>query len=430
MRKDSPPTRPLRDWIRRQRPAIAAALVAMTVASPALAETVRVALIDPLSGPFGPIGDEQQRQIQYVIDLANSRQWAGRDIRFELAGFDGEGSPQQSLSLLRTAIDQGIRYVIQANGSSVALALTDAIGKYNQRHPGNEVVYLNAGAADPSLTNERCSFWHFRLGANSDQKMEALTSYLRGQSSVKKVYLINQDFAFGRSVAATARDMLARKRPDIEIVGDALHPIGELRDFRPYVERIRESGADTVITGDWGADLALLIQALRAANLPVTVYTYHAHVAGTPAAIGPGGDGRIRYIGSWAPNERSFSGADLREDYARKTGGDFHSKAGYDAIRLLAEGIRKAGTTDPVRVASAMEGLRFSSLGGEVEMRAADHQLQQAQVIASWQKRDGKVVRFEDGKTGYGWRTESIQPSYVGVQPTSCAMSRPARAVD
>ena len=436
MRKDSPVTpRPLRPCRRPGRGlalAVAAATVVatMAVSSAALAQTqtVRVALIDPLSGAFAPVGEDYYRQFQYVVDLANTRQWAGKDVRFELTGFDSQGSPQESLTQLKTAIDRGIRYVIQGNSSSVALTLSDAIGKYNQRNPGNEVVYLNYGAVDPALTNEKCSFWHFRLAANSDQRMEALTSYLRGQPSVRKVYLLNQDYAFGRAVSASARDMLARKRPDIAIVGDDLHPIGEVKDFRPQVDKIRESGADTVITGDWGADLALFIQAARAANLPATVYTYYANVSGTPTAIGSTGDGRIRYVGSWAPNERSFGGADIREDYAKKTGGDFYLKQGYDAIRLLAEGIRKAGSTEAVRVASAMEGLRFPSLAGEVEMRAADHQLQQALVVASWQKRDGKTVRFDDEKTGYGWRTESIQPSYVGVQPTSCAMNRPARA--
>ena len=408
---------------------IAACLATLVVASPAAAQTtVRVALIDPLSGAFAPVGEDQYRQFQYVVDLANSRQWAGKDVRFELTGFDGQGSPQESLNQLKTAVERGFRYVVQGNGSAVALALSDAIGKYNQRNPGKEVVYLNHGALDPALTNEKCSFWHFRLSPNSDQAMEALTSYLRGQSSVRKVYLINQNFAFGRSASAAARDMLARKRPDIQIVGDELHPIGEIKDFRPYVDKIRESGADTVITGDWGADLAMLLKAARAASLPATIYTFHANVSGTPSAIGSAGDGRVRYIGSWAPNERSFGGADIREDYAKKAGGDFYLKQSYDTIRLLAEGIRKAGTTDPVRVAGAMEGLSFPSLAGEVEMRAADHQLQQALVVASWQKRDGKTVRFDDEKTGYGWRTESIQPSYVGVQPTSCMMNRPTRA--
>ena len=405
--------------------------LAATMLAPSSAqaqETVRIALIDPLSGPFAPVGEGIYRQFQYVVDLANNRQWAGKDIRLELIAFDGLGSPQESVDQLRSAIGQGIHYVVQGNGSAVAMALVDAIGKHNQRRPGQEVVYFNYGALDPALTNEKCSFWQFRLAANADQKMEALTSYLRSQSSVKKVYLLNQDYALGRNVSRAARDMLRRKRPDVEIVGDEFHPIGQIRDFAGHVEQIRQAGADTVITGDWGADLALLIQAARDAKLPANIYTYHANVSGVPAAVGAYGDGRVRYIGTWAPNERSFGGGEIREDFAKKGGGDFYLKQSYDTIRLLAEGIKRAGTAAPVPVALAMEGLGFNSLAGPVEMRAADHQLQQAQVVASWHKRDGKTVRVDDEGTGYGWRTESIQPGYVGVQPTSCTMARPAGA--
>lgn len=409
---------------------LALALPGLLLSAPAAAQdnTVRIALIDPLSGPFAPVGEGILRQFQYIVDLANSKQWAGKDVRLELVGFDGKGTPQESLNQLRTVIGQGIHYVIQGNGSSVALALTDAIGKHNQRRPGQEVVYFNYGALDPALTNEKCNFWHFRLAANADQKMEALTSFLRGQSSVKRVYLLNQDYALGQSVAGAARDMLGRKRPDVEIVGDEFHPIGQVRDFSGYIDRIRKAGADTVITGDWGADLALLIKAAREARLPVNLYTYYANVTGVPAAIGNYPDGRVRYIGTWAPNERSFSGSDIREDFAKKGGGDFYLKQSYDTIRLLAEGIKRAGSVNPTAVAMAMEGVGFNSLGGPVEMRAADHQLQQPQVIASWNRRDNKTVRFDDQGTGFGWRTESIQPGYVGVQPTSCVMTRPAAA--
>jgi branched-chain amino acid transport system substrate-binding protein len=93
---------------------------------------------------------------------------------------------------------------------------------------------------------------------------------------------------------------------------------------------------------------------------------------------------------------------------------------------MLSEGMKKAKSTDPLKVALAMEGLKFQSLNGEVEMRASDHQLQQAVNIASWQKVDGKKVKFDQENTGFGWRTEATLDSYVASQPTSCQMKRPA----
>ncbi len=395
------------------------------VAAPAQAETVKIAFIDPLSGAFAPVGQGILKQFEYVAAMAGAKGWAGKDVTFEVVPFDGKASPQESLNQLKSVIDQGIRYVAQGNSSAVGLALSDAISKHNQRNPGKELVYFNYAAVDPALTNEKCSFWHFRLDANSDQKMEALTSYMKDQSSVKKVYLINQNYSFGKAVATGAREMLGRKRSDIEIVGDDLHPIGQVKDFAPYVAKIKQSGADSVITGNWGADLALLIKAAKDANLPATFYTYYAGTTGVPTAMGPAGEDRVRMVSNWAPNEKTFTGADMREEFGKRNEGDFYVKQTYDVLRLLSEGIRRAKSTDPVKVAFAMEGAKFPSLNGDVEMRASDHQLQQALVITSWQKKDGKTVRFDDEKTGYGWRTESVQPQYIGVQPTSCTMTRP-----
>ncbi len=405
-----------------------AALVAVALsgaALPAGAETVKIAFIEGLSGPFAPVGQNILKEYQYVADLANSKGWAGKDIKFEMVPFDGKASPQESLTQLKSVLDQGIRYVAQGNSSAVALALSDAITKHNERNPGKEVVFFNYAAVDPALTNEKCSFWHFRLDANADQKMEALTSYLKDNKDVKKVYLINQNYSFGVAVAKAAKEMLGRKRPDVQIVGEDLHPIGQVKDFAPYVAKINQSGADSVITGNWGADLALLIKAAKEAGLAANFYTYYAGTTGVPTAMGASGEDKVRQVAVWSPNEKTFTGKDIREDFAKKFDADFYVAQSYAAVKMLSEGIKKAKSTDPVKTALAMHGLKFQSINGDVEMRALDHQLQQQLVVLSWQKKGGDV-KYDDEKTGYGWRTESLQPAFVGVQPTSCKMKVPA----
>ena len=176
------------------------------------------------------------------------------------------------------------------------------------RNPDRLVVYFNYGAVDPALTNDRCNFWHFRFDADADMKMAALTSYMATQKRIAKVYLINQDYAFGQAVARAAREMLAKKRPDIQVVGDDLHPLGKVKDFSPYIAKIKASGADTVVTGNWGADLALLVRAGKDAGLSVDYYTYYAGVAGGPAAIGEAGDGHVRQVSHWFNKARLVFG--------------------------------------------------------------------------------------------------------------------------
>ena len=411
---------------KKMRALLAGAGVVAALGSPfAMADTIKVAFIDPLSGPFAPVGQNLLRSFQLVAETANREKWAPGHT-FEVNGFDNKASPQESLTALKTVIDQGYRYIVQGNGSGAAGALIDAINKHNERNPGKEVVFLNYAAVDPDLTNSKCSFWHFRTDANSDMKMEALTTYLAANKKIKKVYIIGQNYAHGHQVTRAAKEYLKRKRPDIEIVGDDLHPIGSVKDFSPYVAKINASGADTVITGNWGSDLALLIKAARESDLKANFFTYYAYTTGVPTVMGASGADRVKYVGTWNVNNETYAGKDLIEAFKKKYNDDYYAVTTYSALQILGKSVVQAKSTDPVKVAFAMEGLKFKTLNGDVEMRKSDHQMQQPLYITTWVKAGAKDVKFDQENTGYGWRTDQKIDAFVASQPTSCAMKRPS----
>ncbi|HMK69620.1 MAG TPA: ABC transporter substrate-binding protein, partial [Xanthobacteraceae bacterium] len=253
--------------------AVAASVV--TALPAAAQDTVKLAYVDPLSGGGASIGEVGLKTFQYLADVTNAH---GGIVghKLEVVAYDNKLNAQETLVQVQKALDSGIRYITQGNGSAFAAAIEDFIAKYNDRNPGKEVLYFNYAAVDPILTNEKCSYWHFRWDANSDIKMSALTNYIKTRPSIKKIYLINQDYSFGQAVRAEARKMLNAKRPDIEIVGDEVHPLLKVTDFSPYIAKIKASGADSVITGNWGQDIALLIKASADAGLQVDWYTYYA----------------------------------------------------------------------------------------------------------------------------------------------------------
>lgn len=409
--------------IKTIRPLTLAVSIALLSAS-AYAETVKIAYIDPLSGPFAPVGQNQLKSFQLIADMATQQKWAG-DHKIEVVGFDNKASPQESLTQLKTVIDQGYRYITQGSGSGVGLALLDAINKHNERNPGKEVVFLNYAAIDPDMTNSKCSFWHFRFDANSDMKMEALTSYMAPNKDIKSVYIIGQNYAFGQAVSRAAKEYLKRKRPDIKIAGDDLHPIAQVKDFSPYIAKIKASGADTVITGNWGADLALLIRAAKDADLKANFYTYYGVTTGVPTAMGAAGADHVKIVGNWMVNNEKFTGKDIVEAFKKKYNDDYYAAQTHSGIGMLAQAIKSAKTTAPVKVAFAMEGAKFNSVNGEVIMNKVDHQLQQPLYIGTWTKVDGKAVKYDQENTGYGWRMDKKIDAYVANQPTSCQMKRP-----
>ena len=405
---------------------IAAAAAAVVCVGGALAQqgqTVKIAFIDPLSGPFANVGQNQLKSWQFAAErLSGAKNPAG--VKFEVTGFDNKGSPQESLNSLKAAIDQGFRYVTQGNGSGAALAISDAVAKHNERNPGKEVVYLNYAAVDPALTNEKCDYWHFRLDADTTMKMEALTTFMKDQPKVKNVYLLNQNYSHGQQVARYFKEDIARKRTDVKIVGEDLHPIGQVKDFAPYVAKIKQSGADTIVTGNWGADLTLFVKALNDAGLKLPMYTYYSGVTGTPTALAAGGDSEVYVIGYAHANHTGEIGA-MAADFKKKFNDDYYTYATYNGINLMGAAMAKAKSVDPTKVAAALEGLTVKSFAGEVQMRKSDHQLQQSMFVTKWQKVDAKNS-YSVENTGYTFVPIKQMDPYVSSTPTSCQMKRPA----
>lgn len=402
-----------------------AASAALLCASAALAqkgETVKIAWLDPLSGLMAAVGTNQLKTYQLIAEDFNKKNTSG--VKFEIIGIDNKLSPQETTSALRSAMDQGARYVTQGNGSGPALAIIDALEKHNARNPGKELLFMNYAAVDPDLTNSKCSYWHFRLDADTSMKMEALTTYMKDLPEIKKVYIIGQNYSHGIQVSKFAKEGLKAKRPDIEIVGDDLHPLAQVRDFAPYIAKIKQSGADSVITGNWGSDLSLLIKAANDAGLNnVKFYTYYAYGSGSPTAMGAAADGRVFAV---AYGHYNMGGEiqRLQGEFKKKMNDDLTQMSIYNTFALLDAAFAKTKSTDPVKVAAAMEGMKIKSFNGEIEIRKTDHQLQQGLYITRWQKADKKFP-YDAENTGYTMAPVKYYEPYVSSTPTSCQMKRP-----
>ena len=398
------------------------------------AEPIRIGMIEGLSGPFANAGQAVVRNIQFAIEKVNAR----GGVRLPdgahplvLTTFDNKQGVEESLIGLRQMTDQRIGFIMQGNSSAVAAALIDGIEKHNQRVPAQRLLFLNYSAVDPALTNDKCSFWHFRFDANADMRMHALTEVVKGDSSARKVYLIGQDYSFGQQLARAARTQLGAKRPDIGIVGDELHPIGKIKDFTPYVVKIKASGADTVITGNWGNDLTLLVKAAREAGLNAKFYTFYGNGLGAPAAIGDAGVGRVRAVAEWHPNSgqgvRNSASDDFykafRQRYPAPEDDYVHLRM-HLMVDMLAAAIEKAGSTEAAAVARALEGARFKNAFHEAQMRAEDHQLLQPLYVSVMRKVADGSVTFDNEGSGYGFKTERYLPMNATALPTTCRMKR------
>jgi branched-chain amino acid transport system substrate-binding protein len=410
---------------RRNFTRLAAALAAGLVALPGFAaDPVRIAFIDPLSGPFAAVGSSGLKQFQFTAAEINKAGGVLGGRKLEVIGFDNKVSPKESLIQLQRVIGENIQFIVQGNSSGVANALTDAVEKHNEREPGKRVLYLNYSAVDPSLTNEKCNFWHFRFDANADMKMNALTDVIAANKGMKSIYIIGQDYSFGKAVASAAEHYLGLKRPDMKIVGNELHPIGKVKDFSPYIAKIKASGAQAVITGNWGADMLGLAKAANDAGLEVPFYTYYAAANGITKAIGAGGVGKVRLVGEGFGNPVDKASLALVKRFkAKYPDEDITQPRIINTTYMLAAAINKAKSTEPAKVAAALEGMSYTTIWGDiVTMRASDHQLQMPIRIFV---HTNKNIVVDLDNSGYGLVTESTVSAHMASTPTTCTMKRP-----
>ena len=388
------------------------------------AEPVKLAFIEALSGPFANTGEAVYRNLLMAVERVNAR----GGVQLALARHDNKGQVDESLAALRAAIDAGARVVLQGNSSAVAAALIDAINKHNEREPDRQVLFINYSAIDPALTNERCSPWHFRFDAHADMRMAALMQLIRQDEALERIYLIGQDYSFGQAVLREARRQLKAQRPDVQIAGDELHPVGRVKDFAPYAAKIKNSGAQAVLTGNWGNDLTLLVKAVRETGFDGRFYTFYANALGAPAAIGAAGVGKVFAVADWMPNvdtpeSVAFYQA-FRQRFPRPEQDYVHLRQQL-AIEALAQAITRAGSAQAAAVARALENAQVSLAGRSGHMRAQDHQFQQPLVVGVMERQGTPGVPFDVEGSGYGFRIVSDISAAQAELPSHCAMKRP-----
>ena len=418
-------------------------------ASVALAQSaptsIKLAMIEGLSGPTGNAGEAVYRNLVWAIERVNAR--GGVKLAAAVSGtvgvpmalerFDSKGQSDEALSALRSAIDGGARFIVQGNSSANATALIDAINKHNEREPAKRVMLLNYSAVDPVLTNEKCSFWHFRFDAHADMRMAALMEVLKDDKSLKNVYLIGQDYSFGQGVLREARRQLGLQRPDIQIVGDELHPMARVKDFLPYVAKIKASGAQAVITGNWGNDLTLLVKAAKEVGFEGKFYTFYGNALGAPAALGDAGVGKVIAVADWLPNvQTAGSEAFYRSFRARypQAADDYVHMRMQLMVEALAQSVEAAGRQSAIKSVDAMDLVAVAAqlerasvvLGGQTgSMRGVDHQFQQSLVVGLMDRQGTPGVKFDVEGSGYGFRVIKSLSASAAELPTSCKMQRP-----
>jgi len=393
------------------------------------ADTIKIGLIEPLSGPVAAVGTDALQNFEFSAERINAAGGVLGGQMLEIVPLDNAMSAEKTTQQLKKAVDMGLKYIVQGIGSNHALNIIKFVNKHNKRNPGSEILFLNHSAVTTAFTNELCSFWHFRFDANVDQKVAGLVTQMSRDSSIKKVYMLNQNYAYGKSFQAAARRLISERTPGIELVGDELIvPFGKVQDFTPYIAKIKASGADTILTGNWGPDLVRLVKFAAGANLSAQFYTVYGGL--TSSVGGYGADAAkisMKQINEFHENHDGIP-ADVSQfaaDYLGKYQDTWYSDRHRWVIDMLSAAMNKAGSSDAIPVGMALEGMTYMGPLGEVEMRASDHQIQTQLMVSSLTTKYTHPISYKGKDFGLAFATDGVISRADTTLPTTCDMKRP-----
>lgn len=405
---------------------ISLSICALFAAGVVQAAPLKVALVETLSGPQASTGLLYRTAITYELDRMNAAGgWNGAPIA--VAEYDNQGGSAGASDKVKAAIADGAQIIIQGSSSAVAGQITEDVRKHNLRNPGKEVLYLNMGGEALELTGEKCHFYHFRFTTNAIMRIKTLVSAMKEAKALgSKVYAMNQNYSWGMDVDKAIKDNAAAG--GYTVVESTLHDVNKIQDFAPYVAKIKASGADSVLTGNWSNDLLLLMKATRAAGLTTKFGTVFLD---QPGNIGnAGGTALGHYVSHTYNVEANKESEKFGNEYKAKTG---HYPAyvepqtifGMQMLAVALKETKPAGDTINVtELAKNLEKAKIMGPMGEVTMRAADHQVQLPMVVS----RVDKSAKFKVDSTDMGFKVVKTFSASESANPVqaSCNMQRPS----
>ena len=337
---------------------------------------VKLGINEARSGAFKSNGDRIVWGVEAAVKEAND---AGGVLgkKIEVVVEDNQLKPEIAVQKLKKMIlEDGCQIIIQGSSSGVGGALA-------QQMPIYKKIYLDTAAEAMDITGEHFTPYTFRACLNAGMHVKALAQYF-GSKGYKKVFLINQDYSWGYDVAKYYEMFIKQAAPKAEIVGKEFHPVFN-KDFAPYISKILASGADYVITGNWGTDLTQLIVQGRSLGMKVPVgctFLDDDAVMSVAQKTALGDISSNMYLlGVDSPQAKAFE-----QSFHKNSGGkwpSFVAMESYIGTKFYLEAVKKAGSFDTDAVIKAFEGLTYNGPVGTLTMRKEDHQVQSPVVVGA-----------------------------------------------
>ena len=345
-------------------------LSAVLLVVPADAKNIKVGIIDCYSGPPAVYGNDALNGFKLALEEINKEGVLGKKIEFTTR--DTKFKVDLALNMAKELVlREEVDILAGIVNSGAGMAVSEAVAKKEK------VPLFIWIAKSENLTGAKGHRYVFSTGENS-----AMAGKAGGVALSKKPYVkywvAGDDYEYGHAIANSAWKNLQKLKPEVEMIGESWWKPGEA-DLIPYLTAIEAAKPDAVIFATGGRSMTNVMKAINATGMaervPIWIHSATDHAVLKPLGeeVPEGVMGTMDYHFYYpeTPENKAFVEA-FEKAYGTPPG--FPAFHGYLTAKLIAEAYKKAGEIDTEKFIDALEGLKVPSPGGEIEMRACDHQ--------------------------------------------------------
>jgi branched-chain amino acid transport system substrate-binding protein len=321
------------------------------------ADTVKIGLLVPLTGPAAADGTSALYSVQIALDQVNAAGGVlGKQV--ELVYYDDRADAKEAVALAHKLIEQDKIAAFVAGSYSLP---TRAVAPIFQEE---EIPLVAAYAIHPDVT--RAGDFCFRNGFLGMVEGKAAGYTAHKLLGGKTVALLTSDNDFGRTLVEGFKEYVAKFAPDLRIVSEQAYPFSE-KDYKPYLSKIKELNPDVIFASGYYFQTGPLLRQARELGIQSKILGEEG--ADSPKLMEIAGDAAEGFYivtnfdrDDPRPVVQGFL-AEFRNRH--KFEPDMVGASAYDAFMIIMDGMKTAGSTEGGKVRDAIAAVKdYNGLTG------------------------------------------------------------------
>ena len=337
--------------------AVAALGVSLVVAASANAQ-IKIAVAGPMTGEYAAFGQQMKAGAEMAVANINKAGGVlGQQIVLEIG--DDACDPKQAVSVANQLASKGVKFVAGHFCSSSSIPASKVYAEEG-------VLQISPASTNPTFTDK--GDWNtFRTCGRDDQQGKVAGDYMAKNFANRKIAILHDNSAYGKGLADETKKALNAKGVK-EAIYTAYTP--KERDYSALVSRLKQAGVEVIYVGGYHTEAGLILRQSREQGMQATLVGGDALVTNEFWQIaGDAGNGTLMTFAS-DPRRRPTAAAVVKEFKDKGIDPEGYVLYTYAAIQAWADAAKKAGSTDPKKVAAALHAGTWATVLGPITFDA------------------------------------------------------------